>query len=550
MKKRLNHRFGWGTGATVVAIPTTCILWIFLPEFRLQIFALASEMSLVNTRLVWWLSPPLFLAALIFLGQALFARAQAANLNAQMETLQHTLKQGAENATVEAEKAHTRFTLEVRGLGITVDRFRQGTIWQRIDKVNNQFQSILSQDPNNYEWGASTRSRYYGIREGDAFEAALSWWGERWTIPTLVASPIRENSPAPRINRARQSAGLGIHLFTVLDTRQGEGADALVAQMFEYFDRHPELPAAVFLVVDGPILRPDAEFRGDRHFVPSIPDSVVTILVTRSDRVDRDIRPYAVDVPYNINLYDTRYDVIKLWNDYWNADTDYHQTPNHHEVMPVEFWNKYLPTLLSKIDPNGSQASPLAFWERGTKGFKPSSWVPIRWTKWQLKEYDDAPLLGYLHRPIEVALSSAIGPQHDSANAAAMAMGWQQALATLPEGTAAQRLFFDTGNEPRHIIPFARAMSQEHTPHPLAINDPAASYDIGQRIGNTGVSSPFVQLALGLMRSYDKGGASATVNLRQPDRASIIMVSPPDDARKARNPRAANPFRNPTVPGL
>jgi hypothetical protein len=176
--------------------------------------------------------------------------------------------------------------------------------------------------------------------------------------------------------------------------------------------------------------------------------------------------------------------------------------------------------------------------------------VPIRWTKWQLKEYDDAPLLGYLHRPIEVALSSAIGPQHDSANAAAMATGWQQALATLPEGTAAQRLFFDTGSEPRHIIPFARAMSQEDTPHPLAINDPAASYDIGQRIGNTGVSSPFVQLALALMRSYDKGGASATVNLRQPERASIIMVSPPDEARKAGNPRATNPFRNPTVSGL
>jgi len=49
------------------------------------------------------------------------------------------------------------------------------------------------------------------------------------------------------------------------------------------------------------------------------------------------------------------------------------------------------------------------------------------------------------------------------------------------------------------------------------------------------------------MRSYDQGGVSATVNLRQAERASIIMVSPPSEADKARNvgPLKANPFQHP-----
>jgi hypothetical protein len=85
------------------------------------------------------------------------------------------------------------------------------------------------------------------------------------------------------------------------------------------------------------------------------------------------------------------------------------------------------------------------------------------------------------------------------------------------------------------VIPFSRAMSMESTPLPLDFSDAAHSYNISQRIGNTGVSSPFVQLGLGTMRSYHKGGVSATVNLRQPERASIIMISPPTAAEKAKN---------------
>ncbi len=58
-------------------------------------------------------------------------------------------------------------------------------------------------------------------------------------------------------------------------------------------------------------------------------------------------------------------------------------------------------------------------------------------------------------------------------------------------------------------------------------------YDIGARIGNTGISSPLVQVGLGLIASYVQGGASATVNRRPNGTATITMVSPPDAATKA-----------------
>ncbi len=45
---------------------------------------------------------------------------------------------------------------------------------------------------------------------------------------------------------------------------------------------------------------------------------MTALLVARSDRVDRLVRPYAVDVDDGINKDDTQYDIIKLWNFFWD----------------------------------------------------------------------------------------------------------------------------------------------------------------------------------------------------------------------------------------
>nr|WP_240794579.1 DUF2875 family protein [Azoarcus sp. DD4] len=485
--------------------------------------------------------PPLLLASSLFTG--LWFATGSKVIAAEHAPAQIAASQEAGSPSKLREDR--RFSLEVRGVGLTLDRHRQHRIWETIDRRNDPYNSALSQASKDYEWSSMNRGQDYDKREADAFESALDGWVERWPIPVIVAGPVNHMQPAWRIGRGRQNGGMAIHLFTVVDQRQGEGADQLVSQLFDFFEQHPQLPAALLLSADSGDLRPGRD--RDERFVPAVFDSIVAVLVTRSDRVDRDIRPFTVEVPYDINLEDTEYDVIRLWNDYWDADTDYATLPDNQDTMPWQFWHQRQQKLIARIDPDGAQGTLAPFWKR-TSGFKPNPWVPVRWTKWQMEEYDNAPLLGYLHRPVEVPLDAPSGPQGDRHRATAMAEGWKQALATLPDGNAPTRLFYDTAGEGRRIIPLALAMGAEATPHPLAIDDPANSYDLTRRLGNTGVSSPFVQLALALMRSYHQGGASATVNLREDARASIIMVRPPDDAQKAANRRRPDPFVNPYAP--
>jgi len=498
----------------------------------------------MSHRLTWWLLPPLLVIGALFTGAWGVGgmRAQAAELLQQQQARQHADQQAAQAASAAQAQARQQFSLEIRSVGITIDRYRQMQVWQQLDQVNQPQKSILSQNPNDYEWAADTRSLQSDNRAANAFENAVRSWVERWPIPVLVADATGMGTL--RLALVRQDAGLGIHLFTGLGAHKGEGADTLVQQLFQVFDENPELPAVVMFSDDSQENQPNCK---DARFVPTLPDSMVAILVTRTDRVNQFIRPYTVDVPYAINMDDTQYDVIKLWNFYWDQDTAHDKIPNSSDTMPSHYWNEKAKTLIAQVDANGSQGGLLPFWNNSKAGFKPSPWVPVRWTKWQLEdEYDRAPIVGHLHRPIEVNLAG----KNETQKAEAMAQGWKQALATLPDGSDKPTwLFYDPGTDGKQVIPLSRAMSQDGTPEPIDLSDHQHSYDLSTRIGNTGVSSPFVQLGLATMRSYHHGGVSATVNLRQPDRASIILVSPPTAAEKAHNqPNPNDPHYDPNDP--
>ena len=114
----------------------------------------------------------------------------------------------------------------------------------------------------------------------------------------------------------------------------------------------------------------------------------------------------------------------------------------------------------------------------------------------------------------------------------------------MPEATEPKRVFYDTTGNKQWVIPLNQALMQmgASAPHPDEVKE---GYDIGARIGNTGTSSPMVQIGLGLIASYHQGGVSATVNRRPNGMASIIMVSPPDETTKAtwaKNHAGKSPF--------
>jgi hypothetical protein len=70
-------------------------------------------------------------------------------------------------------------------------------------------------------------------------------------------------------------------------------------------------------------------------------------------------------------------------------------------------------------------------------------------------------------------------------------------------------------------------------------------YNIGRRLGNTGVSSALVEINLATIASYLDGGASAVVYAGADGSLTVQMIRPPDAARKEKNRenRGADPFK-------
>jgi len=76
--------------------------------------------------------------------------------------------------------------------------------------------------------------------------------------------------------------------------------------------------------------------------------------------------------------------------------------------------------------------------------------------------------------------------------------------------------------------------------------------DTDKRLGNTGATTLFMQMAIGVMGSYREGGISAAVNLRDKNEASIVFISPPsEDKRKTQHhPRGGDVFAHHGTPAV
>ncbi|MNJ32422.1 hypothetical protein D3C77_270870 [compost metagenome] len=267
------------------------------------------------------------------------------------------------------------------------------------------------------------------------------------------------------------------------------------------------------------------------------------LLVARSDRVERYLRPYATDT--RENNQDKTSDLGKLWKFYWNRDNAFEDqyaeahtkgaiNPIGPGTMSTAYWQSQLPSLWQTLS------------NRGPGYFEPSPWLPVRWARHQLKEFDASPVLGYLHRPIKVPMHDEQGKRLKPAlRAKALQAGWLEALATLPEGDQPVRVFYDSTGNTDGEIALTNALHALNTDgHGLELGNVDEGYDIGRRLGNTGVSSALVQINLATIASYQDGGVSAVVYAGADGSLSVQMVRPPDQARKTKNQetRGVDPF--------
>ncbi|MGS0540034.1 type VI lipase adapter Tla3 domain-containing protein [Xanthomonas oryzae] len=432
-----------------------------------------------------------------------------------------------------------RYVLEVRGLGLAVDRYYQEDTWRLFKEKDDNYLSVLSKDPKDYD--PNTRIGDATIAANASFGYAAKNVVERWPLPVIILGPptmINDGSTmANEIALNRQSESLGLTLFLWQEDANVASAQATLERLFQFFDQHPDVPEVLLVSNDSEADRYGWESPGmpkqpEGVHVPIMPDSMAALLVARSDRVDRLVRPYAVDVDDGINKDDTQYDIIKLWNFFWEKrdvfDDKFERElkakgvklPDGPGVPKADWWIEQLPELWKQIS------------NKGPGEFKPSPYLPVRWARWQVQQFDESPLLGYLHRPVHVPLADEQGkPLKRAGQVEALRKGWAQAVSALPEDAKPTRVFYDTSLDREWVIPLTQAL--HGNAEGIELDDKREGYDIGRRLGNTGVSSALVQIALGIVSGYDDGRTSATVNLTPDGYAGIVMVSPPDEASKA-----------------
>ncbi|WP_083893482.1 type VI lipase adapter Tla3 domain-containing protein [Herbaspirillum sp. B65] len=483
----------------------------------------------------------------------------AAGATAQNQAAPPVTQSALTGGQIMLAQTEQKFVLEVRGMGLAVGKKSDEEIWEAIEEKASNHVSYRSQNPEDYTNSASQRLTDLGVATSLSFREGARHAVDQWPLPVILWNPPkskRTSRPAADLAGLRQMAGLGVTLLLWQEDANTDDGAAMIEKLFSFFDTHPDVPAALIFSRDGSMMRSLVATPGNvdtpevGHVIPAMPDSVAAFLVTRSDRVDKLIRPYIVKQTAKINKNDTEYDIVKLWNFFWrNSDDDGPGSFNAHFIKEEKEAGVGNPSASGVMSSTWWQAQLPELWKtisnQGPGDFKPTPYIPVRWTDWQLKQYDSAPLLGYLHRPVDVKLTDDKGqPLKTALQAAALKAGWEAAIAGLPEATEPKRVFYDTTGNKQWVIPLNQALMQmgASAPHPDEVKE---GYDIGARIGDTGTSSPMVQIGLGLIASYHQGGASATVNRRPNGMATIIMVSPPDEATKAawaKNHAGRSPF--------
>lgn len=434
--------------------------------------------------------------------------------------------------------------LELRGVGIRVDVWAQTDIWHFIKDQKDAYRGILSTNPGDYPNNPTSVSDKTTRGLGAAFKYSASEGVERWPIPVIIFGPPRaadhDTDPASYITSNRQQAGMGQHLFIGVRAANIDNPQAQIDYLFDFFAANPSVPEVLIYGMDGMALRTwfgDTELP-QGQYVPSQFDAMVGLLVVRTDRVDHYMRPFVTDDPENANKFDTKYDSIKLWNFYWKVDAE--PTPGFNIAPPsLQRWQAQLPELWKTLS------------NKGPGDFKPDDWFPVRWSRWQLKQFDNAPLLGYLHRPIAIDLRDEQGKRlRGVARTEVLQAGWNKLQAQLPQGEKIERLFFDSHDDKARLLQILQALDATGYVNPGEIDQ---GFDLDARIGNLGMMGPMVAIALSAMASYELDGGSVTANLTFDDKLHLIMVTPPTALEKQANTEQrhlqADPFLH-RVPSL
>ncbi|GJI92306.1 type VI lipase adapter Tla3 domain-containing protein [Duganella hordei] len=568
---------------TITAILILIPLWAIFVMVVVQPESLMTKEHTMGSRILWWVAGPVVAVGLLAGSRWMMASRTA---HAEQQHVQVQTKQ-----VVATDQSRREYVLEVIGLGATLDKYRQGALWDALQK-GNPYVSIREQDIKKYPWSDTDKAGISGSRGGDSLENGAQYTPMYFGVPVFNAEPPVHNSRAdtadgPLVGLAGSavSSGMAWHLFVVGPRRFDEHPDRILEDVFAFFDANPDVPYVVLNSDDGmysrnayrPVGSP--ELLKDGYYIPEMPDTSTLLVLARRERVDA-VRPFVWDDPDN-NFVQNKfrmmyYDLVKtipfpgrvVTRTPAQAASDPAGNPANdgHERQPlVAEWLEGAAAFAQRPDIRGTGHVSLvnavkSHWEhRPPKEWKPTPWFPIPWNKEQLATFDRLPTLGFIHRPTFVKFTDEHGKpltRRDERDKVLQA-GWQAALLTLPETERAKApalIVAATGDDANQITLLHNTLNAQaaHGGPEIDTGKSSQFIDTDKRLGNTGATTLFMQMAIGVMGSYRNGGISAAVNLRDTNEASIVFISPPsDDKRKTQqHPRGGDVFRHHGSPAV
>lgn len=520
-----------------------------------------------------WFGVPLVAVILLFGGKWLYSSFAANAREREWQEKNQQLKQL--EAVAHTEKARREYVLEVIGLGVSYEKYRQGKLWDAL-QGGTPFTSIREQDPNKYEWARFDKIGVSGSRACDALENGANLSPMFWGVPTFyagapIADPARQPSeirPMAGLANSAEGTGMAWHLFVTGPWQLSERPDRLLEQVFAFFDAHPDLPYVVVLADDSSATRDSGLSPGmprlieEGHYIPEMPDATAVFVLARRERVEP-LRPYVWDDPDNDYLQENlRMMYYELMETVPTPEKLAHQEIFKGGRQPtVAEWLTAAAAFAKRpvFDKKERDISLAAFrrWINDPpKDWKATPWFPVPWNINQMKAFDSLPSLGYIHRPVFVSLKDEHGQpvKRRDERRKILEAGWQQALQTLPETERAKgpaRIVGAFGNQVEQQLALEGMLhtyAAQGGPE-IDTGKTAQFIDTDRRLGNTGAATFFMQMALGVMGSYIEGGTSAAVNLRDPAGASIVFISPPNEASRKKQ-HGWNVFKHQVKPAI
>lgn len=544
----------------VIAFPFLFLLWLVF-DYRvwhpeLQIVDVETTMDRIR-----WFGVPLLTVVVLFGGKWTKDSFAANAREQEWQQKMQQLKQ--QEAAARTEKARREYVLEVLGLGVTYEKYRQGKLWNALQQ-GNPHTSIRERDPKKYEWADTDKIGISGSRALDALENGVEPSPMFWGVPSMYAgapihNPVYQPNdirPIAGLAAAAATTGMAWHLFVTGPWQLGERPDQLLEQAFALFDAYPDLPYLVLLANDNMAVRDRIRPPGtptlvnDGYYIPERPDATAVLVLARRERVEP-LRPYVWDDPDNDYLQENlRSMYYQLQEDVPNPEKLAHpEKINHGRLPSVAEWLKAAAAfaknpVFDKKD--GTLADAFKRWaNHPPKDWKPTPWFPVPWNREQMEAFDNLPSLGFIHRPVFVKFEDEQGRPvtRRDARQKILEAGWHQALQTLSDAERAKgpaRIVAAFDNNVDQLVAMEGMLHKYAAQGGPEIDTGKTTQFINtdRRLGNTGAATFYVQMAIGVMGSYIEGGSSAAINLRDPAGASIVLISPPTEAqRKAQEGR-------------